>query len=87
MSTDNQSKQALSDQLEALIKEAEKINRGIEEDGSQATKEVDALVADIQETIGRIKQTCADIDNSEQEANDNIDRSILEEAEFMDNNE
>jgi len=87
METYDQQTPTIEEQLADLVKEAEKINQAILNDGASVTEEVDAIVADINKTADRIRQICIDFPQAEANANDIIDRSILEDAEAMDDND
>lgn len=79
----NQSAQDLESQLDNLLKEAEKTDQEIDEVNRKSTEQIADLDAKINGSINNIGQICSDLNRTEKEAGDDLDRIILEQAENL----
>ena len=77
----NQNVQGLNDQLDALLEEAKKINNEIDETNKSANLAVNDLANKVNDSISEVNKICVDLDKSEKEAGDELDKLILEQAE------
>jgi predicted amidophosphoribosyltransferase len=76
-------KAELSKQLEELLEEATRVSREIDETSRELHARWDECERDVDETIAKIEQTLSELDKIEREASDELDKLILEHAEYL----
>jgi len=82
----SQDPQNIDGRLGDLIKEAGIINQAIREDGDKARREIDLIIAKINETIATINQNCYELDQIEKDAGEKIGQILSEEKEYLADN-
>jgi len=82
-----QNAQDIDTQLVDLIKEAKTINQAIRENGEKTIKKIDSIDAKINDLTNTINQSETILNQAEKDAREKIDRALLEDAEYLADNE
>lgn len=78
--TNNQSPKA---QLDVLLDEAKKIGQEIDEINRESMAKLNDIDAKVDESIARLEEIFSDLDEIEKQAEDELDRLILQQAETL----
>lgn len=78
--TNNQSSKA---QLDVLLDEAKKIGQEIDEINRESMAKLNDIDAKVDESIARLEEIFSDLDEIEKQAEDELDRLILQQAETL----
>lgn len=81
--TNNQTVQDITNQLDDLIEEAKGVNREIQETNASAKTNLDRIDADVTQSEQKLEQIFSDLIEIEKEEGDKLDALIIEEAENM----
>lgn len=81
--TSAQNREDLMDGLDSLLREARELGRGIDGTNQTSREDIAALDTKIDMTLLSILRRCADLDQVENEAGDEVDRHVLEQAEVL----
>lgn len=77
----NQDIQRLQNKLDGLVAEAEALNNEIDNTNKEVEEKIDTIGAEVNESIGRVREIYSDLDKAEEEAGNALDEVILEEIE------
>lgn len=78
-----QSNQLVNAQLNALLDEAKNVVKVIDETNNQAVAAFDDINMRVDESITAVEKIYSDLDQIEEEAGDEIDKLILQQAEAL----
>ena len=73
----------LAGQLDKLIIEAEKVNKGINLSNKELNKAADDIEKNVDESVVKVEQIFSDLDSMEQEAGDELEKLMMEEAQGL----
>jgi|GEM_PF-4254345 len=82
MDTNNQTTQPIDVELEDFFKKSETSSQKLIEDSAKLFQEIESIATDIGQSVDKIDRICNELDQTEKNTTNQIDRLILEEAKL-----